>query len=125
MIEDPNLTAADALERGLVSQVVARRRAAAAARGEGGGARRQGAALQRMVKSLVWQSLDNSLADHLQLERHGIAESMGTEDLRNGVAAFFAGETPVFERSLGAAGPSQPGDPRSRVVAYPRARRIP
>ena len=51
----------------------------------------------RMVKSLIWQSLDNSLADHLQLERHGIADSMGTEDLRNGVAKFFAGEQPVFE----------------------------
>ena len=43
-----------------------------------------------MVKSLVWQSLDNSLADHLQLERHGIADSMGTEDLKGGVTAFFA-----------------------------------
>ena len=48
----------------------------------------------RMAKRLVAQSLDNSLADHLQLERHGIADSMGTEDLRDGVDAFFAGETP-------------------------------
>ncbi len=51
----------------------------------------------RTVKSLIWSSLDNSLADHLQLERHGIADSMGTDDLRNGVARFFAGEEPVFE----------------------------
>ena len=51
---------------------------------------------QRMVKRLVWQSLDNSLADHLQLERHGIAESMGTEDLRDGVRDFLAGEQPTF-----------------------------
>ena len=50
-----------------------------------------------MVKQLVWESLDNSLADHLQLERHGIAESMGTEDLRNGVATFLAGEQPTFQ----------------------------
>jgi len=51
----------------------------------------------RMAKSLAWQSLDNGLADHLQLERHGIADSMATEDLRNGVTAFFAGEEPSFE----------------------------
>jgi len=31
------------------------------------------------------------------LERHGIADSMATEDLRNGVTAFFAGEEPSFE----------------------------
>ena len=51
---------------------------------------------QRMVKRLTWESLDNSLADHLQIERHGIAESMGTEDLRNGVRDFFAGDQPSF-----------------------------
>ena len=78
MLEDPNLTAADALERGLVSQVVARRRAAARRR-----RRRRPSSppsrptTMRMVKRLVWQSLDNSLADHLQLERHGIAEQHG------------------------------------------------
>ena len=35
-------------------------------------------------------------ADHLQLERHGIADSMGTEDLRNGDRDFLAGEQPTF-----------------------------
>ena len=51
----------------------------------------------RMSKLLVGTSLDNSLADHLQLERHGIADSMATEDLRDGVTAFFAGEQPEFK----------------------------
>ncbi len=37
-------------------------------------------------------SIENSLTEHLQLERHGIADSMATEDLRNGVEAFFGGE---------------------------------
>ena len=50
----------------------------------------------RMAKLLVGQSLDNSLADHLQLERHGIADSMGTEDLREGVTAFFDGREAKF-----------------------------
>jgi 2-(1,2-epoxy-1,2-dihydrophenyl)acetyl-CoA isomerase len=51
----------------------------------------------RMSKRLVAESLTNSLTDHLQLERHGIADSMATEDLRAGVEAFFAGDEPAFE----------------------------
>ena len=42
------------------------------------------------------QSLDNTLADHLQLERHGIADSMATEDLREGVTAFLEGREATF-----------------------------
>ena len=50
----------------------------------------------RMAKSLLNQSMENSLTDHLQLERHGIADSMATEDVRRGVTAFFAGDEPEF-----------------------------
>jgi enoyl-CoA hydratase/carnithine racemase len=50
----------------------------------------------RMSKLLVAQSLENSLAEHLQLERHGIADSMATEDLREGVSAFFEGRQATF-----------------------------
>ena len=50
----------------------------------------------RMSKLLCGQSIENSLTEHLQLERHGIADSMATEDLRAGVTAFFAGEKPEF-----------------------------
>ncbi len=50
----------------------------------------------RMAKTLIAQSLDNTLADHLQVERHGIADSMATEDLREGVTAFFEGREPNF-----------------------------
>ena len=49
-----------------------------------------------MCKQLVASSLDNSLADHLQLERHGIADSMATEDLREGVTAFFEKREATF-----------------------------
>jgi len=45
----------------------------------------------------IGDSLEHSLTDHLQLERHGIADSMATEDLRHGVTAFKAGEKPEFE----------------------------
>jgi len=97
MIEDPDLTAADALDRGLVSTVVGADELAGVAAAKAAELAAKSPHYLRMVKTLAWQSLDNSLADHLQLERHGIAESMGTEDLRNGVEKFFAGEQPVFE----------------------------
>src|ERR687897_953351 len=50
-----------------------------------------------MAKLLANTSLDNSLTEHLQVERHGIADSMATEDLRDGVQAFFAGDEPEFK----------------------------
>jgi enoyl-CoA hydratase/carnithine racemase len=96
MLEDPDLTAADALARGLVSSVVAPDELLPTAAIKAAELAARSPHYQRMVKSLVWESLDNSLADHLQLERHGIAESMGTADLRNGVATFLAGGQPSF-----------------------------
>ena len=53
-------------------------------------------ATRLMAKLLCGVSIENSLSEHLQLERHGIADSMATEDLRSGVTAFFAGEEPEF-----------------------------
>jgi hypothetical protein len=50
-----------------------------------------------MAKLLLHESIEHSLNDHLQLERHGIADSMATEDLRRGVTAFFAGDQPEFK----------------------------
>ena len=43
----------------------------------------------RMAKLLTGVSIENSLSDHLQLERHGIADSMATEDLRAGRDRFL------------------------------------
>lgn len=97
MLEDPNLTAADALEWGLVSSVVPADELLDIAGAKARELAAKAPHYMRMTKSLIWSSLDHSLADHLQLERHGIAESMGTEDLSKAVPAFFAGETPVFE----------------------------
>ncbi len=50
-----------------------------------------------MAKRLCGVSIENSLTEHLQLERHGIADSMATEDLATGAVAFFGGETPEFK----------------------------
>ena len=99
LLNDPNLTAQDALEAGLVSEVVPADALMDRAREKAAKLAAKAPHYVRMAKLLCRQSLENSLADHLQLERHGIADSMGTEDLRAGVPAFFAGEEPEFTGS--------------------------
>jgi 2-(1,2-epoxy-1,2-dihydrophenyl)acetyl-CoA isomerase len=99
LLNDPNLTAQDALEAGLVSEVVPADALIDRAREKAAKLAAKAPHYVRMAKLLSRQSLENSLADHLQLERHGIADSMGTEDLRAGVTAFFAGEEPEFTGS--------------------------
>jgi len=99
LLNDPNLTAQDALEAGLVSEVVPADALMDRAREKATKLAAKAPHYVRMAKLLCRQSLENSLADHLQLERHGIADSMGTEDLRAGVTAFFAGEEPEFTGS--------------------------
>ena len=96
MLNDPNLKAEAALELGLVAKVVPAEELAEAAAAKAANYAKLAPHYVRMVKSLVWQSLDNGLADHLQIERHGIADSMATEDLQNGLRAFFSGEEVVF-----------------------------
>ena len=97
LLEDPNLTAAQALEEGLVSAVVAPDELMTAARAKAEVLAAKAPHYVRMANRLCAVSIENSLTEHLQLERHGIADSMGTEDLRNGVEAFFGGGTPVVE----------------------------
>ena len=96
LLEDPLLSADQALELGLVSRVVAAEELHEAARAKAESLAAKAPHYVRMAKQLVGQSLDNTLADHLQLERHGIADSMATEDLREGVTAFFEGREAKF-----------------------------
>ena len=91
LLEDPNLTAAEALEEGLVSEVVAADDLMEAARAKAAKLARKAPFYVKMSKRLCNQSIENRLTEHLQLERHGIADSMATEDLRAGVEAFFGG----------------------------------
>jgi enoyl-CoA hydratase/carnithine racemase len=97
LLNDPNLGARAALEAGLVSEVVPADQLDERGREKAEKLAAQAPHYVRMCKRLVGESLDNSLADHLQLERHGIADSMATEDLASGVRAFFAGEKPSFD----------------------------
>jgi enoyl-CoA hydratase/carnithine racemase len=96
LLEDPDMTAEDARAEGLVREVVPREELMDRARAKAEMLAAKAPHYVRMAKLLCGQSIENSLTEHLQLERHGIADSMATEDLRNGVAAFFAGEKPVF-----------------------------
>jgi 2-(1,2-epoxy-1,2-dihydrophenyl)acetyl-CoA isomerase len=96
MLNDPNLPAQAALDAGLVSEVVPADELMERAHDKARKLAAKAPHYVRMCKSLLSQSLDNSLADHLQIERHGIADSMATEDLRSGVKAFFAGEEVTF-----------------------------
>jgi 2-(1,2-epoxy-1,2-dihydrophenyl)acetyl-CoA isomerase len=96
-LSDPNLDAQAALDAGLVTEVVPADQLLPRAREKAEKLAAIAPYYVRMAKRLLHESIENSLTDHLQLERHGIADSMGTEDLRRGVAAFFAGEKPEFK----------------------------
>jgi enoyl-CoA hydratase/carnithine racemase len=97
LLNDPNMKAQDALEEGLVSEVVAPGELSERSRAKAEKLAAKAPYYVRMAKHLVGQSIENNLTEHLQLERHGIADSMATEDLRNGVEAFFNGDTPEFK----------------------------
>ena len=96
LLNDPLLSADQALELGLVAKVVEPDQLLAEARAKAEKLAAKAPHYVRMAKLLVGQSLDNSLVEHLQLERHGIADSMATEDLREGVSAFVEGREAKF-----------------------------
>jgi 2-(1,2-epoxy-1,2-dihydrophenyl)acetyl-CoA isomerase len=95
-LNDPNLDANSALEAGLVSEVVPGDELLPRAREKAEKLAAKAPYYVRTAKRLLHESIENSINDHLQLERHGIADSMGTEDLKRGVTAFFDGDTPEF-----------------------------
>jgi 2-(1,2-epoxy-1,2-dihydrophenyl)acetyl-CoA isomerase len=97
LLEDPNIDAEQALAEGLVREVVPAEELAERARAKAEKLAAKAPHYVRMAKILAGQSIENRLTEHLQLERHGIADSMATEDLRAGVKSFFAGEEVRFE----------------------------
>jgi 2-(1,2-epoxy-1,2-dihydrophenyl)acetyl-CoA isomerase len=97
LLEDPILGAEQAREDGIVSEVVPGEELLAVARERATALAAKAPHYVRMSKILVGRSLENSLTDHLQLERHGIADSMSTEDLREGVTAFLEGRQAEFQ----------------------------
>jgi enoyl-CoA hydratase/carnithine racemase len=96
LLDDPLLSAAEAREEGIVAEVVPADRLMEAARERAVELAAKAPHYVRTSKLLIGQSLENTLADHLQAERHGIADSMATEDLREGVTAFLEGRQATF-----------------------------
>jgi 2-(1,2-epoxy-1,2-dihydrophenyl)acetyl-CoA isomerase len=96
-LNDPNLDARASLEAGLVSEVVPADELLSRAREKAEKLAAKAPYYVRTAKRLLHESIENSLTDHLQLERHGIADSMATQDLKRGVTAFFGGEEPEFQ----------------------------
>jgi enoyl-CoA hydratase/carnithine racemase len=96
LLTDPLISAAQAQEEGIVAEVVPADRVMEVARQRAEELAAKAPHYVRMSKLLIGQSLDNTLADHLQVERHGIADSMATEDLREGVTAFIEGREATF-----------------------------
>ncbi|HKR23981.1 MAG TPA: enoyl-CoA hydratase/isomerase family protein [Allosphingosinicella sp.] len=96
LLDDPNLPATGALEMGIVGEVVTKEELMDRARERATELAKLAPHYVKMAKRLVGTSLEHSITEHLQLERHGIADSMATEDAQNGVVAFFGGEKPVF-----------------------------
>jgi 2-(1,2-epoxy-1,2-dihydrophenyl)acetyl-CoA isomerase len=97
LLEDPNMPAQDAKAEGLVGEVVGAEELMDTARAKADKLAKRAPHYVRMSKVLCGTSIEHTLTEHLQLERHGIADSMATEDLRDGVAAFFGGEKPRFK----------------------------
>jgi enoyl-CoA hydratase/carnithine racemase len=96
LLNDPNMSAQDALAEKLVAEVVPADELMDRARAKAEKLAAKAPHYVRMAKTLVGGSIEHTLTEHLQLERHGIADSMATEDLRNGVETFFGGGTPEF-----------------------------
>jgi enoyl-CoA hydratase/carnithine racemase len=97
LLEDPILNAEQARDEGIVTEVVSADGLLDAARARAEELSARAPHYVRMSKLLVSRSLENGLTEHLQLERHGIADSMATEDLREGVTAFLDGRQPKFQ----------------------------
>jgi len=96
LLSDPLLSAQQARQEGIVAEVVQADRLMEVVRERAEELAAKAPHYVRMSKLLVGRSLENTLADHLQLERHGIADSMATEDLREGVTAFLEGREAIF-----------------------------
>src|SRR6478672_774904 len=96
LLNDPLLSAEQAREMGIVAEIVPADALMERAREKAEKLASKAPHYVRTSKQLVSVSLDNTLADHLQLERHGIADSMATEDLREGVTAFVEGREATF-----------------------------
>ncbi|MBK8295544.1 MAG: enoyl-CoA hydratase/isomerase family protein [Solirubrobacterales bacterium] len=97
LLNDPNLSAQDALESGIVTEVVPADELIDRAKAKAETLAAKSPYYAKMAKELVQVSLDNNLTQHLHIESGGIANSMGTEDLQGAVNAFLDGDKAEFK----------------------------
>lgn len=98
MMRNPLLSAAEALDLGLISEVVADDELMDAARGLAGKLAAGPTRAYGAVKRLVADSLDSSLDCQLDRETRAIADLANySEDARTGIAAFLAKEKATFK----------------------------
>ncbi|MGB0120979.1 MAG: enoyl-CoA hydratase/isomerase family protein [Solirubrobacterales bacterium] len=96
LLDDTNMTPQEALADKLVSEVVPADELADRAMAKATELAAKSPYFNRMAKHLIHSSLDHTITEHLQEERHGIADSMGTEDLAGAVEAFLSGGKAEF-----------------------------
>ena len=97
MLTNRRLTAAEALEWGLVNQVVADDEVEATALKLAAQLAAGPTCSYDGVKKLVLASASESLESQMELESRGIAGAAGTADAKEGIRAFLAKEKPVFK----------------------------
>lgn len=96
MLTNRPLDAAEALEWGIVSQVVPDGEADAAAAELAGRLAQGPTRAFGVVKKLVLESGGHGLETQMELESEGIAAASASEDGREGVAAFLGKRAPAF-----------------------------
>ena len=94
---DDRIDARRALELGLVTRLVRDESVDVAALELAQRLAGQATAALGRTKRLIHASLDNDLASHLEAERLGFLEGLGSEDFAEGVAAFVAKRRPQFK----------------------------
>ncbi len=92
-----NLTSQEALELGLINEVVPADQVLAKGRGWAERIANGPTLAYAKVKRLVGEAARNSLHDQLALETDLICESSTTEDFRSGIQAFLSKQRPVFQ----------------------------
>jgi 2-(1,2-epoxy-1,2-dihydrophenyl)acetyl-CoA isomerase len=96
LLEEPILRAPEALAAGLVTAVVPPAEVVGAAMLRAERLAAKSPNFLRNVKRLVASSHGNTLLEHLELERHALADATATHEFAVGVTALFAGQRPVF-----------------------------
>ena len=91
------LTAAEALEAGIVNKVVAAEEFDAAVADWAAKLAAKSPVMMRLGKDAMFRQMDMPFADALDYLRHNLTLALTTEDVREGVEAFFSKREPEWK----------------------------